>query len=167
MSSQVTSICQSINFCLRNLSKIRCFLYQECCTHAMRDLSLPRLDNANSLLVGFSSSDILKIAASTESGCWYHFPSSTPTSPYTTCVITSLSSYSDSHDLPSPPVFVQISQLSHSCMLLRRYFSSQSTTAGSTRSHRYRTDSGAHDSKDGFREVVVYLYPLNCGTTCL
>ena len=61
MSSHITSLCQSINFNLRNISRIRRFIDKESCAHAMRALILSRLDYANSLLAGCRGSDITRL----------------------------------------------------------------------------------------------------------
>lgn len=57
MSDQVTSICQSANFHIRNLSRIRMYIDQNSCHAAVRALITSRLDYANSLLFGISLKD--------------------------------------------------------------------------------------------------------------
>ncbi|XP_072039558.1 uncharacterized protein [Amphiura filiformis] len=58
MSNQVSSICSSISFHLRNLSCIRMFLDQAACQDAVRAIiTSRRLDYANSLLYGITSKD--------------------------------------------------------------------------------------------------------------
>lgn len=61
MSSQVTSLCRSINFTLWNTSRVRRFIDQDSCNHAMRALILSKLDYANSLLSGCSMSNITRL----------------------------------------------------------------------------------------------------------
>ena len=57
MSDQVTSICQSANFHIRNISRIRMYIDQNTCHAAVRALITSRLDYANSLLFGISLKD--------------------------------------------------------------------------------------------------------------
>ena len=57
MSDHVTSICQSANFHIRNLSRIRIYIDQNTCHAAVRALITSRLDYANSLLFGISRKD--------------------------------------------------------------------------------------------------------------
>ena len=52
MSGQVSAICKSVNFHIRNLWRIRRFITQDACHHAVRALVLSRIDYANSLLHG-------------------------------------------------------------------------------------------------------------------
>ncbi len=61
MSTQVTSICRSVNFILWNISRIRRFIDSDSCNHAMRALVLSRLDYANSLLAGCSAANISRL----------------------------------------------------------------------------------------------------------
>ena len=61
MLPQISAIRRSANFHLRNLSKVRKYLDQTTCAHAVRSLVLSRLDYANSLLGGTSCSNINKI----------------------------------------------------------------------------------------------------------
>ena len=61
MSDQVTSICRSVNFSLRNLSRIRMYIDKLTCHAAVRAFVTSRLDNANSLLYGISSFNGSKI----------------------------------------------------------------------------------------------------------
>jgi hypothetical protein len=61
MSDQVTSICRSGNFSLRNLSRIRMYIDKPTCHAAVRALVTSRLDYANSLLYGISSVDCQRL----------------------------------------------------------------------------------------------------------
>ncbi|XP_071795570.1 uncharacterized protein [Asterias amurensis] len=58
---QVTSICRSVNFSLRNLSRIRMYIDKPTCHAAVRALVTSHLDNANSLLYGISSVDCQRL----------------------------------------------------------------------------------------------------------
>ena len=57
MSAHVNSIIKSVNFHLRNIYRIRSFITFDSCHHLARSLVLSRLDYANSLLYGISSTD--------------------------------------------------------------------------------------------------------------
>ena len=48
MSGQISAICKSVNFHIRNLWRIRKFITREACHHAVRSLVLSRIDYANS-----------------------------------------------------------------------------------------------------------------------
>ena len=61
MKSHVSSLCRSINFHLRNLSRIRPFIDRCTCAHAVRSLILSRLDYGNSLLGGLSATDTQRL----------------------------------------------------------------------------------------------------------
>ena len=61
MKSHVSSLCRSINFHLRNLSRIRPFIDRSTCAHAVRSLILSRLDYGNSLLGGLSATDTQRL----------------------------------------------------------------------------------------------------------
>ena len=61
MSHHVTNICRSLNFHLRNLSRIRMFIDETTCHHAIRALVTSRLDYSNSLLQGSSAKDIKRL----------------------------------------------------------------------------------------------------------
>ena len=61
MSSHVTSMCRSLNFCLWNMARIRRFIDHETCRNAMRALVLSKLDYANALLCGCKSTDIARL----------------------------------------------------------------------------------------------------------
>jgi hypothetical protein len=54
MDLHVSSLCRTINFHLRNISRIRRFIDRNTCSHAVRSLVLSRLDYGNSLLGGIS-----------------------------------------------------------------------------------------------------------------
>ena len=61
MTSHINSICKSVNFHIRNLWRIRRFLTQESCLHAVRALILSRIDYANSLLYGAREVDLQRL----------------------------------------------------------------------------------------------------------
>ena len=61
MKSHVSSLCRSINFHLRNLSRICPFIDRSTCAHAVRSLILSRLDYSNSLLGGLSATDTQRL----------------------------------------------------------------------------------------------------------
>ena len=61
MKSHVSSLCRSINFHLRKLSRIRPFIDRSTCAHAVRSLILSRLDYGNSLLGGLSATDTQRL----------------------------------------------------------------------------------------------------------
>ena len=61
MKSHVNSLCRSINFHLRNLSRIRPFIDRSTCAHAVRSLILSRLDYGNSLIGGLSVTDTQRL----------------------------------------------------------------------------------------------------------
>ena len=61
MNSQISSICRTVNFHLRNISRIRRFIDQTTCAQAVRSLILSRLDYCNSLLGGISRTNILRL----------------------------------------------------------------------------------------------------------
>ena len=57
-SNHISSICKTLNFHLRNLSRVRIFIDETTCHHAIRALVTSRLDYANSLLMGSSGKEI-------------------------------------------------------------------------------------------------------------
>lgn len=61
MSDQISAICRCVNFHIRNLWRIRRFITQEACHHAVRALVLSRLDYANSLLYGVKEKDLKRL----------------------------------------------------------------------------------------------------------
>jgi hypothetical protein len=61
MDLQVSSICRTVNYHLRNISRIRRFIDQNTCAHAVRSLVLSRLDYGNSLLGGISQSNVQRL----------------------------------------------------------------------------------------------------------
>ena len=58
MSTHVTRTCKSINYHIRNISKIRKYVDTNTCHAAARALVLSRLDYCNSLLNGIKQADI-------------------------------------------------------------------------------------------------------------
>ena len=61
MSCHISNLCRTLNFHLRNLWRIRRFLSQEACHHAVRALILSRIDYANSLLYGARERDLKRL----------------------------------------------------------------------------------------------------------
>ena len=61
MSAHVSHLCKTINFHIRNLWRIRRFLSQEACHHAVRSLVPSRIDYANSLLLGAREGDLTRL----------------------------------------------------------------------------------------------------------
>ena len=61
MSCHISNLCRTLNFHLRNLWRIRQFLSQEACHHAVRALILSRIDYANSLLYGACERDLKRL----------------------------------------------------------------------------------------------------------
>ncbi len=61
MSPHISSLCQSITYQLRNISRIRRFLDINSCHHIVRSLVLSRLDYGNALLLGSNKSDLMKL----------------------------------------------------------------------------------------------------------
>jgi len=61
MSEQISSLCKSINFHIRNLWRIRRFITHEACHNAVRGLVLSRLDYGNSLLLGAREGDLKRL----------------------------------------------------------------------------------------------------------
>jgi len=61
MSQQVTAICKTINFHLWNLSRVRIYINETTCHHAIRALVTSRLDYANSLLQGCSGKELNRL----------------------------------------------------------------------------------------------------------
>ena len=61
MSTHVSSLTRSLNFDLRNIGRIRRYIDENTCNHAVRSLVLSRLDYANSLLYGITARDMQKL----------------------------------------------------------------------------------------------------------
>ena len=61
MNLQVNSVCRTVNFHLRNIARIRRFIDQNTCAHAVRSLVLSRLDYGNSLLGGISRCNVKRL----------------------------------------------------------------------------------------------------------
>ena len=61
MTSHINSVCKSVNFHIRNLWRIRRFLTQSSCHHAVRSLVLSRIDYANTLLYGVREVDFKRL----------------------------------------------------------------------------------------------------------
>ena len=58
MSDHVSSVSKSVNFHVRNISRIRKYIDKDSCHAAVRSLVLSRLDYCNSLLNGISQKDL-------------------------------------------------------------------------------------------------------------
>ena len=56
MSTHITNVCKSATFHLRNITKIRKYIDQSTCHHAVRSLVLSRLDYCNGLLSSLPAS---------------------------------------------------------------------------------------------------------------
>ena len=61
MTNHVSIMCRSLNFHLRNISRIRMFLDESACHHAVRALIIAKLDYANSMLLGLNAADIKRL----------------------------------------------------------------------------------------------------------
>jgi hypothetical protein len=61
MSCQVSNICKTVTFHIRNLWRIRRFITKNACHHAVRVLILSRIDYANSLLYGAREVDLKRL----------------------------------------------------------------------------------------------------------
>jgi len=61
MNSHVSHLCKTLNFQLRNISRIRKYLDIDSCHHIVRSLVLSRLDYGNSLLIGTTDSNKTKL----------------------------------------------------------------------------------------------------------
>ena len=61
MSSHVTNLSKTVTFHLRNISRIRKYIDQPTCQHAVRSLILSRLDYCNGLLSLLPSSYIIRL----------------------------------------------------------------------------------------------------------
>ena len=61
MSGQISAICKSVNFHIRNLWRIRKFITREACHHTVRALVLSRIDYANSLLYRAKQTDLQQL----------------------------------------------------------------------------------------------------------
>ena len=61
MSSQVSFLCRSVSYHLRNISRIRHFLDYNTCNDIVRSLVLSRLDYGNVLLMGANAKQIARL----------------------------------------------------------------------------------------------------------
>ncbi len=61
MSDHVNGLCRTLNYQLRNISRIRRYLNEENCHHVVRALVSSRLDYGNSLLAGITGAQLRKI----------------------------------------------------------------------------------------------------------
>ena len=61
ISSHISSISRSLNYHLRNIGRIRCYIDEDTCNHALRSLVISRIDYCNSLLYGLSAKDMHKL----------------------------------------------------------------------------------------------------------
>ncbi|XP_072039433.1 uncharacterized protein [Amphiura filiformis] len=61
MNDHVSGLCQTLNFQLRNIARVRRFLDTDSCHHIIRALILSRLDYGNSLLAGTTNINLSKL----------------------------------------------------------------------------------------------------------
>ena len=61
MSSHISSISRSLNYHLRNIGRIRCYIDEDTWNHTLRSLVISRIDYCNSLLCGLSAKDMHKL----------------------------------------------------------------------------------------------------------
>ena len=61
MSTHINNVCRSVIFHLRNISRIRKFIDQTTCHHAVRSLILSRLDYCNGLLSSIPKSHVNRL----------------------------------------------------------------------------------------------------------
>ena len=61
MSSYITDLCKSLNYHLRNISRIRQNLDKDSCHHVIRSLILSRLEYANAMLLGTNAKNIARL----------------------------------------------------------------------------------------------------------
>ena len=61
MNAHITSLCTSLNYQMRNISRIRRFLDTDICHPVVRALILTRLDYGNALLFGSNATDIQRL----------------------------------------------------------------------------------------------------------
>ena len=61
MSIHIGNLCKTVNFHIRNLWRIRRFITQDACHHAVRAHVLSRIDYANSLLFGAREADLKQL----------------------------------------------------------------------------------------------------------
>jgi hypothetical protein len=61
MTPHITSLCSSVTYHLRNITRIRRFLDHESCHQVVRSLVLSRMDYANAVLLGSTSTDIMRL----------------------------------------------------------------------------------------------------------
>ena len=61
MSSQISAVSRSLNYHLRNIGRIRCYIDKDTCNHAVRSLVISRIDYCNSLLYGITVKNTQKL----------------------------------------------------------------------------------------------------------
>ena len=61
MSSHISSISRSLNYRLRNIGRIRRYIDEDTCNHALPSLVISLIDYCNSLLYGLSAKDMKKL----------------------------------------------------------------------------------------------------------
>ena len=61
MTSHISSLCSSLNYQLRNISRVRRFLDVDTCHLVVRSLILSRIDYGSGLLLGSNTSDIQRL----------------------------------------------------------------------------------------------------------
>ena len=83
MDEHVTQICKSVNYHIRNLSRIRRYIDKDTCHTAVRALITSRLDYCNSLLNGITNKNMVRLQSLQNKAARlvYMTPKHTPTSP--------------------------------------------------------------------------------------
>ena len=61
MSDHITQLCKSINWLIRNINRIRPYIYVDTCNNLVRALVLSRLEYCNVLLNGISKKDLKRL----------------------------------------------------------------------------------------------------------
>lgn len=61
MKNHVSHLCKTLNFQLRNISRIRRYLDKDSCNHIVHALVISRLDYGNSLLIGTTDSNLQRL----------------------------------------------------------------------------------------------------------
>ena len=83
MDEHVTQMCKSVNYHIRNLSRIRRYIDKDTCHTAVRALITSRLDYCNSLLNGITNKNMVRLQSLQNKAARlvYMTPKHTPTSP--------------------------------------------------------------------------------------
>ena len=61
MAAHISSLCSSLNYQLRNISRVRRFLDKDTCHLVVRNLVLSRIDNGSGLLFGCNTTDMQRL----------------------------------------------------------------------------------------------------------